>query len=197
MPVEQAVAAAGAEADVRAAMEERAAIEAELSGLEAELKTHGNVGMNAPLVDAEGFPRSDIDVYRVRVIRNRIISTAAAAGCVSPLVALVLTVPRRPLAPCRGHCSAAQRSQGGHEAHRRRARASPQRVRGVPADPGAVRIGSGDAPRHRPVASDGGGRVCACPRPRRAYTDPSQFVPHQLVATEARPRSSPTGTPFP
>jgi len=80
MPVEQAMAAAGAEAEVRAAMEERAAIEAELSGLEAELKTHGNVGMNAPLVDAEGFPRSDIDVYRVRVIRNRIISTAVVSG---------------------------------------------------------------------------------------------------------------------
>ena len=29
--------------------------------------------MKGPLVDAEGFPRSDIDVYSVRIARNRII----------------------------------------------------------------------------------------------------------------------------
>lgn len=29
--------------------------------------------MNGPLVDSEGFPRSDIDVYAVRVSRNQII----------------------------------------------------------------------------------------------------------------------------
>ena len=30
--------------------------------------------MNGRLVDAENFPRSDIDVYAVRVARNQIIS---------------------------------------------------------------------------------------------------------------------------
>ena len=34
----------------------------------------GDVGMKDPLVDNEGYPRSDIDVYAVRTARNRIIS---------------------------------------------------------------------------------------------------------------------------
>ena len=32
------------------------------------------VGMSEPLVDAEGFPREDVDVYQVRTARNKIIS---------------------------------------------------------------------------------------------------------------------------
>lgn len=32
-----------------------------------------NVGMHGPLLDSEGFPRSDIDVVAVRTARNRII----------------------------------------------------------------------------------------------------------------------------
>lgn len=32
-----------------------------------------NVGMNEPLVDSQGFPRSDIDVYKVRHARHNII----------------------------------------------------------------------------------------------------------------------------
>jgi Nas2 N_terminal domain len=35
----------------------------------------GNVGMNGPLLDSEGFPRNDIDVYSVRHARHRIICT--------------------------------------------------------------------------------------------------------------------------
>ena len=31
------------------------------------------VGMDEPLVDSEGYPRNDIDVYRVRHARHRII----------------------------------------------------------------------------------------------------------------------------
>lgn len=34
---------------------------------------NGNVGMNGPLVDAEGFPRNDIDIYQVRQARQTII----------------------------------------------------------------------------------------------------------------------------
>ena len=30
------------------------------------------VGMDKPLVDTEGFPRSDIDVYQVREARNKV-----------------------------------------------------------------------------------------------------------------------------
>ena len=37
------------------------------------LLQNDNVGMNGPLVDAEGFPRNDIDVYQVRQARQQII----------------------------------------------------------------------------------------------------------------------------
>ena len=33
----------------------------------------GGVGMKGALIDAEGFPRADIDLYAVRTARNRII----------------------------------------------------------------------------------------------------------------------------
>jgi 26S proteasome non-ATPase regulatory subunit 9 len=49
------------------------------SNIEAELESHisilkaNNVTMQTPLVDAEGFPRADIDIYAVRGARVRII----------------------------------------------------------------------------------------------------------------------------
>ncbi|XP_023332707.1 26S proteasome non-ATPase regulatory subunit 9 [Eurytemora carolleeae] len=46
-------------------------IEEELKVLYDVLKTQG-VGMEDPLVDAEGFPRADIDVYQVRHARHSI-----------------------------------------------------------------------------------------------------------------------------
>lgn len=33
--------------------------------------------MDDPLVDSEGFPRSDIDVYAVRTARHRILCTSS------------------------------------------------------------------------------------------------------------------------
>lgn len=47
-------------------------IEGEIREQTAILETN-NVGMDDPLVDAEGFPRNDIDVYKVRHARHRII----------------------------------------------------------------------------------------------------------------------------
>ena len=52
---------------------------AQKSNIEAELDTHisilkaNNVTMQTPLVDVEGFPRADIDIYAVRGARVRII----------------------------------------------------------------------------------------------------------------------------
>jgi 26S proteasome regulatory subunit N4 len=49
------------------------------SDIEAELESHisilkaNNVTMQTPLVDVEGFPRADIDIYAVRGARVRII----------------------------------------------------------------------------------------------------------------------------
>ena len=37
------------------------------------LLQNGSVGMDAPLVDKEGYPRSDINIYAVREARNKVI----------------------------------------------------------------------------------------------------------------------------
>ncbi|KAM7536946.1 hypothetical protein Aperf_G00000073740 [Anoplocephala perfoliata] len=48
-------------------------IEAEINAYTEILESNKNVGMHGPLVDAEGFPRNDIDLVAVRTARNRII----------------------------------------------------------------------------------------------------------------------------
>mmetsp|Transcript_20256 Transcript_20256/g.61480 ORF Transcript_20256/g.61480 Transcript_20256/m.61480 type:complete len:134 (-) Transcript_20256:1666-2067(-) len=58
-------------------MERRSALEEEVSGIVAELQSPGPggapaAGLDAPLVDREGFPRADIDVYRVTHQRQRL-----------------------------------------------------------------------------------------------------------------------------
>ncbi|OQS03530.1 Multidrug/Oligosaccharidyl-lipid/Polysaccharide (MOP) Flippase Superfamily [Thraustotheca clavata] len=51
---------------------QRAALEAEAAAIVEELTSGTNPpGLKGPLVDAEGFPRSDIDVYMVRHKRHR------------------------------------------------------------------------------------------------------------------------------
>lgn len=47
-------------------------LETELLNLYSQLRKH-NVTMTEPLVDGEGYPRSDIDVYTIRHIRHEII----------------------------------------------------------------------------------------------------------------------------
>ncbi|KAL4716505.1 hypothetical protein ACJJTC_015933 [Scirpophaga incertulas] len=53
-------------------MEEKDRIECEIGDHTAILESN-NVGMHDSLVDDEGFPRNDIDVYKVRQARHRII----------------------------------------------------------------------------------------------------------------------------
>lgn len=58
-------------------MAQRDALEAEAEAVRSELEAPGPEGQAAPglrgpLVDAEGFPRADIDLYNVRAKRNRI-----------------------------------------------------------------------------------------------------------------------------
>ncbi|EEY55095.1 26S proteasome non-ATPase regulatory subunit, putative [Phytophthora infestans T30-4] len=57
-------------AEYEAAVKAKEAIEAEIEAVVAELTSGDNPGLNGPLVDAEGFPRADIDVYRVRQLRH-------------------------------------------------------------------------------------------------------------------------------
>lgn len=47
-------------------------IESEIKECGEILAANKNVGMHEPLVDAEDFPRSDIDVVQVRYARNMI-----------------------------------------------------------------------------------------------------------------------------
>ncbi|RUS18285.1 hypothetical protein BC937DRAFT_88962 [Endogone sp. FLAS-F59071] len=47
-------------------------IESEIRELESALRIQG-VGMDSPLVDRSGFPRSDIDVVAARTARNKVI----------------------------------------------------------------------------------------------------------------------------
>jgi 26S proteasome non-ATPase regulatory subunit 9 len=47
-------------------------IENQLSELGKILKEEGNVGLEGSLIDREGYPRADIDIYKVRLTRQQI-----------------------------------------------------------------------------------------------------------------------------
>ncbi|GMR31859.1 hypothetical protein PMAYCL1PPCAC_02054, partial [Pristionchus mayeri] len=59
-------------ADAKKLMEERDQLDREIAEQEAVLQAN-NVDMKSDLIDAEGFPRADIDVYSVRHARSTII----------------------------------------------------------------------------------------------------------------------------
>lgn len=54
-------------------IKKRDEMEAEILRMLDELSKHNNVGMDEPLVDNEGYPRSDIDICAVRHLRHDII----------------------------------------------------------------------------------------------------------------------------
>ena len=54
-------------------MAQRKDLEEELSAHLSTLQAEGDVGMDEPLVDREGYPRADVDVHKVRIARNRVI----------------------------------------------------------------------------------------------------------------------------
>jgi 26S proteasome non-ATPase regulatory subunit 9 len=58
--------------EFKALDKQRAVIEAEMQLIVEELCTGGGApGLKGSLVDSEGFPRADIDVYNVRHKRHR------------------------------------------------------------------------------------------------------------------------------
>ncbi|XP_033096763.1 26S proteasome non-ATPase regulatory subunit 9-like [Anneissia japonica] len=59
--------------DVQTLIVGKEEIEKEIKELSEVLKSQKDVGMNGPLIDGEGYPRNDIDVYTVRTARHRII----------------------------------------------------------------------------------------------------------------------------
>lgn len=58
---------------VKDLMAKKDAIEKEIKEFQDVLESQKGVGMHGKLIDDENYPRSDIDVYAVRVARNRII----------------------------------------------------------------------------------------------------------------------------
>ncbi|XP_020603041.1 26S proteasome non-ATPase regulatory subunit 9-like [Orbicella faveolata] len=58
---------------VKDLMAKKDAIEQEIKEFQDVLESQKGVGMHGKLIDDENYPRSDIDVYAVRVARNRII----------------------------------------------------------------------------------------------------------------------------
>lgn len=58
--------------EYNALVQKKSQIEEELAELNEVLKSENNVGMNGNLVDSEGYPRADIDIYKVRLTRQRV-----------------------------------------------------------------------------------------------------------------------------
>ncbi|XP_062943016.1 26S proteasome non-ATPase regulatory subunit 9 isoform X1 [Cynocephalus volans] len=59
--------------DVQELMRRKEEIEAQIQANYDVLESQKGVGMNEPLVDLEGYPRSDVDLYQVRTARHNII----------------------------------------------------------------------------------------------------------------------------
>ena len=55
-------------------MKQREAVELEIEGLIGSLESDAflNVGMEGPLVDTQGFPLTNIDLYEVKKLRQRV-----------------------------------------------------------------------------------------------------------------------------
>lgn len=58
--------------DVQALIRRKEEIEAQIKANYSVLESLKDVGMNEPLVDCEGYPRSDVDLYQVRTARHSI-----------------------------------------------------------------------------------------------------------------------------
>ncbi|XP_020673525.1 26S proteasome non-ATPase regulatory subunit 9 [Dendrobium catenatum] len=55
-------------------VDKRASMEAEMNAIIAQLSAPGGPGISGNLVDAEGFPRSDIDIPAIRAQRGRLLA---------------------------------------------------------------------------------------------------------------------------
>ncbi|KAJ8603514.1 hypothetical protein CTAYLR_005133 [Chrysophaeum taylorii] len=93
------------EVELREAMAQRDKLESEAEAITSELESPGPDGappatVKGPLVDREGFPRADMDVYRARQLRHRLacIQTdhKAAMKRIEELLPLVLAPDRHP-----------------------------------------------------------------------------------------------------
>lgn len=59
--------------DVQQLIARKDEIETQIKAFYDVLEDQKNIGMEGPLVDREGYPRSDIDIFQVRTVRHKII----------------------------------------------------------------------------------------------------------------------------
>ncbi|XP_060106140.1 26S proteasome non-ATPase regulatory subunit 9 [Heteronotia binoei] len=59
--------------DVQQLLKKKDEIEAQIKAYYEVLEDQKGVGMNEPLVDVEGYPRADVDIYQVRTARHNIV----------------------------------------------------------------------------------------------------------------------------
>ncbi|XP_061025544.1 26S proteasome non-ATPase regulatory subunit 9 [Eubalaena glacialis] len=59
--------------DLQELMQRKEEIEAQIKANYEVLESQKGIGMNEPLVDCEGYPRADVDLYRVRTARHNIV----------------------------------------------------------------------------------------------------------------------------
>lgn len=64
---------AAAVSDIQELMRRKEEIEAQIKANYEVLESQKGVGMNEPLVDCEGYPRADVDLYQIRTARHNII----------------------------------------------------------------------------------------------------------------------------
>lgn len=73
----------------KALIAQKETIEAEISVQQEILKSH-SANMNTPLVDSEGFPRADIDVWAIRTARVRLIELRNDLSAVMEQITIAL-----------------------------------------------------------------------------------------------------------
>ncbi|XP_069413898.1 26S proteasome non-ATPase regulatory subunit 9 [Ovis canadensis] len=59
--------------DIQELIRRKEEIEAQIKANYEVLESQKGIGMNEPLVDCEGYPRADVDLYQVRTARHNII----------------------------------------------------------------------------------------------------------------------------
>lgn len=70
--------------ELMADMQLKDEIEDEIKAIDAFLTNQGVPGLHGGLVDAQGFPRADIDVHAIRNSRHRLACTYSAGDCLLP-----------------------------------------------------------------------------------------------------------------
>ncbi|OBS79098.1 hypothetical protein A6R68_18506 [Neotoma lepida] len=70
---ESSEARAAAVSDLQELMRRKEEIEAQIKANYDVLESQKGIGMKEPLVDCEGYPRADVDLYQVRTARHNII----------------------------------------------------------------------------------------------------------------------------